>query len=393
MKRYSLLLLLALVALIACDKKDGETVIRAYPFPTEPQGVELGLSAVYSGVVGNYILFAGGCNFPDEPASEGGVKRYYDAVYCTPVVKSETDTVDWQIVGNLEKPAAYGYSVSMLGGVVCVGGNSNGKSLSTASLLMLDTDSMQLYINPLPDLPVKIDNMGGAATDTMLYVAGGNANGKPSNRAFLLDFTNLQQEWVELPPFPGEPRVQPVCAVLTNPEGQKALYVWGGFAAGEDERLPSVSPDGYYYSFVKGEWTHIPAPQTGGDDIFLGGGASAVINDTLSAFAGGVNAGIFLEALAREYKLKDAVLKNDTALQKILKEEGREYMLQQPEWYKFNNKVLVYNSLRGEWLEVATSADMARAGASLLHKEGMLYLIGGELKPGIRVPKMVLLEM
>ena len=36
-----------------------------------------GVSAPFSGVVGDKIVVIGGCNFPDVPAAEGGSKRYY----------------------------------------------------------------------------------------------------------------------------------------------------------------------------------------------------------------------------------------------------------------------------------------------------------------------------
>ena len=36
-----------------------------------------GVSAPFAGMVGNYMVVGGGCNFPDVPAADGGVKRFY----------------------------------------------------------------------------------------------------------------------------------------------------------------------------------------------------------------------------------------------------------------------------------------------------------------------------
>ena len=104
----------------------------------------------------------------------------------------------------------------------------------------------------------------------------------------------------------------------------------------------------------------------------------------MSVFSGGVNAHIFLKALQREAAIKEAVSKKDTITEKMLRAEAKEYMIQHPEWYKFNPRVLVYNSKRNNWEEIVVTPLTARAGASLLHKEGELYSIGGETKPGIR---------
>ena len=393
LKHYCLLFV-AVMLFASCENNEIETpLVTIYPFPSATDGTEKGLSAVYAGIVDDNIIFMGGCNFPEKPAAEGGKKRFYKAIYASPIPTDNDTLLQWQKVGEIDEASAYGVSVSMLGGVVCVGGTNGKKSLSSANLVMYDKDSMEITINPLPDLPVTLDNMGGAVLDTMILVAGGNANGIPSNRVFLLDFTNLQQEWIELPSFPGNPRVQPVCAVMTTPEDGKSFYIWGGFSTSTSETEPSVSPSGYRYSFKKGEWSEVASPKIGENEIFLGGAAVTVINDTMVAFTGGVDKDIFLKALQREAAIKRAVSEKDTITEKELRAEAKDYMLQLPEWYRFNSRVLVYNSLRNNWEEIVVTQSTSRAGAVLLHKDGVLFSIGGELKPGVRVAEVAAVSL
>ena len=80
-------------------------------------------------------------------------------------------------------------------------------------------------------------------------------------------------------------------------------------------------------------------------------------------------------------------------MQEQLKHQAKDYMTQSPEWYKFNDKVVIYNSLRNKWEEIVVTPLTARAGASLIHNNGVLYSIGGELKPGIRVAEVVAVEL
>ena len=392
LKHYCLTLM-AVMLFVSCQEQSVDIEeVKIYQFPEATDGVEKGLSAVYAGVVENNIIFMGGCNFPEIPAVDGGAKRYYNAIYSAPIPTENDTLLMWKKIGEIDDASAYGVSISMLGGVVCVGGLTSKESLSTANIIMLD-DSMNVMLNPLPDLPVTMDNMGGAALDTMVIVAGGNIDGVPSNRVFLLDFTNLQQEWIELPSFPGNPRVQPVCAVMTTEEEGKSFYIWGGFAGSVNGSAPSVSPSGYRYSFKRGEWIELPSPKVAEEEIFLGGSSAVVINDTMTAFVGGVNQDIFLKALQREKAIKEAVSQSDTITEQLLRQEAREYMLQQPEWYKFNSRVLVYNSLRNNWEEIIVTPSTARAGAVLLHKDGVLYSVGGELKPGIRVAEVAAVKL
>ena len=388
LKHYCLLLMAVMLFVSCKDEANDIASVKIYPFPVATDGTEKGLSAVYAGIIDDKIIFMGGCNFPEEPAAEGGRKKFYKSIYATSMPTDNDSVLQWQKIGEIDEPSAYGVSVSMLGGIVCVGGTDGKESLTTANLIMVNKDSMEVTINPLPDLPVALDNMGGAALDTMIIVAGGNANGIPSNRVFLLDFTNLQQEWIELPSFPGNPRVQPVCAVMTTPEDGKSLYIWGGFSTATSLTQPSVSPVGYRYSFKKGEWNQISSPVVGESEVFLGGAAVVAINDTMAAFVGGVDKDIFLKALQREAAIKNAVAEKDTIMEKQLRAEAKEYMLQMPEWYKFNSRVLVYNSLRNNWEEIVVTQSTSRAGATLLHKDGVLYSIGGELKPGVRVAEV-----
>ena len=62
------------------------------------------------------LVMAGGCNFPDRPAREGGAKRYYSEIYIADYLgaihlacetkASELD-MEWKLVGHLPHPTAY----------------------------------------------------------------------------------------------------------------------------------------------------------------------------------------------------------------------------------------------------------------------------------------------
>ena len=58
-----------------------QTIERVFGFPTNEPGIEKGVSACFAGTAGNSLVMAGGCNFPDTPAAEGGRKRYYQGIY------------------------------------------------------------------------------------------------------------------------------------------------------------------------------------------------------------------------------------------------------------------------------------------------------------------------
>lgn len=64
-------------------------------------------------------------------------------------------------------------------------------------------------------------------------------------------------------------------------------------------------------------------------------------------------------------------------------------MLHPAEWYRFNDRILIYNTRRDKWEEAVRSQDVARAGAALTTGQGQTFFnINGELKPGIRTPEI-----
>ena len=56
--------------------------------------------------------------------------------------------------------------------------------------------------------------------------------------------------------------------------------------------------------------------------------------------------------------------------------------------YRFNDRILIYNTRRDKWEEVVRSQDVARAGAALTGQGQTFFNINGELKPGIRTPEI-----
>lgn len=109
-----------------------------------------------------------------------------------------------------------------------------------------------------------------------------------------MDLEHLSTGWVELAPFPGKPRIQPVCAVQKDEKGEYAIYLWGGFAPASSEREASLSTDGYRYSLSQKEWVPLVSPtNTRGEAVSLGGGAAVSVGDSLILCMGGVNKDVF----------------------------------------------------------------------------------------------------
>ena len=325
--------------------------------PCMEPGFEQGVSACYAAATEEALFIAGGCNFPEIPAAEGGKKVYYRGIYRI----STDNTGKWEKIGELPESSAYGANIQNGNKWYIIGGmNSNG---STGSAYCINLDSIYT-IEELPPLPCTTDNLAGTVYKNTLYVSGGNVDGNASNSFFALE-TGKDNSWKKLPDMPGAPRVQPVCAAA-----DECIYIWGGFAPATENSEATVHCDGLRYDIATAKWEKIGNITDKGEIVTLSGGTAIAIDNYTIIAEGGVNKEIFLDAISGKYEL-------------VNKED---YMHKPSEWYKFNRGLLMYNTRGNRWQTVGNDTVYARAGAQLARQGGIIYQIGGELKPGIRTP-------
>lgn len=331
-------------------------------FPAAEPGYSLGVSACYAGQIGDYLVVAGGCNFPEA----GKPKKYYAGVYAA---RMDRATLQWRLVGFLPEAAAYGATVTCGDSLLFLGGNNTDHALAAVYSVRLNSVGTDVLINRLVDLPATADNMAVALVGNDIFVVGGNQNGKPSADVlrYKLGASTVSSANLRIP---GAPRVQPVAAAYND-----KLYVWGGFYA--DGEQSKVHTDGYVYDVNAKEWGALSAPcSANGEEMTLSGGIAWADGDHLYA-TGGVNRTIFLDAISGRY---ECVKKDD-------------YLKQPIDWYKFSGNLYVFDAVAGQWLTTTfVNQALARAGAQAVPTPLGVYYIGGELKPALRTPQIVIIE-
>src|SRR5690348_6499323 len=83
---------------LAADGNPPELQWGALPPLPDPEG----FAGMFAGTIGDALLVAGGANFPDRRPWDGGVKRWYDAVWLL-----EDPAGPWRRVGSLPRPSSY----------------------------------------------------------------------------------------------------------------------------------------------------------------------------------------------------------------------------------------------------------------------------------------------
>lgn len=126
----------------------------------------IGIAGAFSGRIDGKLLIAGGANFPDRTPEANGEKRYHRDLYIYDASRG------WQVIRDaLPAPRAYGISVTLPEGVLCIGGCDASDCTDQVSLLTLDGDRPRF--TPWPSLPRPLANAAGALVGHRIYVAGG----------------------------------------------------------------------------------------------------------------------------------------------------------------------------------------------------------------------------
>ncbi len=201
----------------------------------------------------NLLIVAGGANFPGQRPWEGGKKVWYDTIYAL-----RKNAKNWEVVGKLPRPLGYGVSISVDGGLICIGGSDANQH--HAEVFWLTSTKQSIKITALPSLPAPCANMCGARLGRTIYVAGGIE--KPDavdalNVTRALNLDHIEAGWQTLEPWPGPGRM---LAASGAREGSFFVVGGAGLRAGADGKAERIwLRDAYRHTPGKG-WKQIADP-------------------------------------------------------------------------------------------------------------------------------------
>ena len=350
MMKYWVNVLLAAVCAVAC-KTETMKVTDLKPIPDAAYAK--GVSAPFCGVVGETLVVAGGANFPDKSLLEGGAKRVYADIWA--YVSDE-----WVHAGLLPDSTAYGATFAVDDALILAGGNVCGTTTDKVYELRLQGGTAVL--RALPSLPVPMEQCGWTRDGDRLYLVGGVGT------TGVYACTIGSYEWAKIADMP-EPLVQPVAFASAG-----KLYVWGGFNPDtlEVSDKGMVISSGVEGGVEKSVWS--PAPSIPDNGTFVGA-TGATLPDGRLAVVGGVNRAIFARAL------------HNTPEDRI------PYLSKEPAEYQFRQDVYAFDPATETWSLLATDPACALAGPGVAaFGANALYVAGGELKPGVRSPRIFTLH-
>ncbi len=340
---------------------------------------DIGLSGCFVGVSNGVLIVAGGTNFPDEMPWNGGKKVWYDDIYV--LKKNAGGNYEWlDKRWRMPQKAAYGASVNLAGGILCVGGCDESKCLSDVYLVSWNPHSSEIEIKQYPSLPEPLMYIAGASARGSVYIAGGQGSVEdPVSKSsfYRLDVSVDIPKWQAQTSWPGRSRKLAILASQTD--GTKdCVYLFGGQHYSGD--VPIFLDDGFRYEAEIDKWCKV-------SDM-----PSAVVGASYLSY--GVNILVFggddgVETLKR-IELNKRIMSSGSDVEKQTLDN--EYKLMFENHPGFSGGILAYNAIVDRWVSLGEYESFA-VTTTAVNLDGRIVIAAGEMHPGIRTSGVKVLEI
>lgn len=305
-----------------------------------------GIAGAFFGFSNEWLVLAGGANYPDSVPWKGGMKKWHRTAY---IKKAGSSSQKWIVLPDaLPHSLAYGASIQTKQGILCIGGCDKNRCYNDVFLLKVKEGTIEID-KDWPALPVALANMTASLLDEKIFVAGGQESmdtPSASNHFFVLDLSNLKAGWKILPTWAGAPRGYAVSATQSN-GFDKCFYLFSGrnYQKGKTE----VLTDGYAYNPRLLNWKKLD----GQFPVMAG-----------AAVPSGSNHIIFLGSVQKMIDGSDV-------------HPG------------FDNKLRIYHTITSTLIEKETVPYAVPVTCTMVKEGDRLLLGSGEIKPGIRTPNIL----
>jgi SSS family transporter len=236
----------------------------------------VGVAAPVVGVIDDSLIIAGGASFSEGPFLGSETKVWHDEI-----LRLNRPNGEWDVIGRLPRPMAYGVSVTHGNSIICVGGSDEQHHYSDA--FRIEIRGQDIMFHPLPPLPVAMAKGAGVVLNEKLYIVAGT--GRPDDSTlehgfWALDLKQIASGWRQLPAWPGPSRIYPVVAAQDG-----AFYLFSGI---ERSPAPGVGAgavgrhlrDGYRFDPTTEGWTRtsdLPRPAAAAPSPAMVLGQSSIV--------------------------------------------------------------------------------------------------------------------
>lgn len=348
------------------------------PLPPLSRGsIQPGVAGPFAGLHGNTLIIAGGANFPGMMPWHGGKKDYHTEIYLLDLLSGMEAWKTVQGVEGLPQPVAYGASASVSAGLVCMGGET--ESGMTDEVFIISVAGGKPLITPLPPLPVQLSGASATSERSVVYIAGGVTPYGSSKSLWSLDTENVGAGWKKLSDLP-LPLINTVMTAV--PGKDPSLWLLGGRTRDAGDDMSVIRSEVFRYSITGDTWTLEGDLSDGSEILKLAAGTGATVTGKNIAVFGGNDGSVFNKV---EAILSEMAREADTVR---LADLRKEYISLQESHPGFSRGIILFDTETGKSFRAGEIPGPAQVTTTAVMTPWGIIIPSGEIKPGIRTPKV-----
>jgi solute:Na+ symporter, SSS family len=348
-----------------------------------------GVAGMYAGSQELILMIAGGANFAGGESWAEAPRSYWNQIYVLEKTRSEDGNHQFKWLpakAELPRAMAYGASVNLPEGVLCIGGRDVNQCYADCFLMQWNASEQKVQFVDFPKLPTALAHHSAVKIDQMVYVIGGRntAKGAATKTFYALDLTKQNDPaafvWKSLSTWDGSGRFHALAAAGTDGESE-SLYLCGGRNPGkygEDDFLTDL----HRFDPRQKTWSYLgSALDPAGNIATLMAAPTFFVPPHHLVVVGGTDEKLIglLEDNASRAATEDPT---ESAARKNL----NQLILKNFPGYSRN--VMAFDIIASEWIPIGTFPDMPPVATVVVPWDGNYVIPGGELGPGQRTPKI-----
>lgn len=334
--------------------------------------VQPGLAGAFIGLHNNALIVAGGANFPNGPAWEGGEKVFHDEIYVAE--KDGAGILQWKQKNfPLPKSIAYGQSISTERGLLCIGGTDGETVGQEVLLLEWSPISDEIHTTQLPSLPYAGSDLAGDIINDQVYIA---ASSRQEKFFWSLDLNNLEADWKSLPVWDGSPRSYAI-GLAQNDGEENCFYLIKGRHLGSNG-VSDLLADMHKYSPSREEWVRV----RDGHSVTLSAGTGLAVGANHIFLFGGAE-GQMLNQIER----LNARISYDTSDNPSHVVKQRDSLLMHHQG--FSRDIWAFHTITETWTRIGELPSGSQVTTTALQWDDQLIIPTGEIAPCIRTPNIL----
>ncbi|AQQ70471.1 Na(+)/glucose symporter [Limihaloglobus sulfuriphilus] len=360
--------------------------------PASQRDLQPGVAGAFAGSHNGVLILAGGANFPEDMPWEGGKKLWHDDIF---IMRETEEGFSWlNKTFKLNRPLAYGVSISTDEGVVCIGGCDSQHVYQDCFILKWDEENEMIKKNKYPSLPQPLSFMTGAMANNKIFIAGGQSTMEDSSATkafYMLDISQNgtdEFKWISMHPWPGDPRVFPVSSCQSDGV-HNCFYLFSGRNIQPD--TPTVPlTDAYKFDIITQSWSRLSDISIDKKEtVCLMAGASWACGANHIMVLGGDEGPVYLELEKMAFNLKEALNDNNMEAAGLLRSElNNAYAAHEG----FSRSLYAYHTITNTWVEAGKFPSESPVNCTAVHWPSLdsadVIIPSGEIKPGVRTPEI-----